>query len=295
MKAHIDRAALLRLDAEVEDALRTGDESTLRVLGFGEISLVLGWPADEPGLAVKRSPATTDEPARAYADLFDRYLKELAERGVDVVDTELMRIDRDDGSVVLYSIQELLDSATLATEFLKTASPADVARVFEGVRDATLAVCDPILGLDSQISNWAVQDGHLRYFDVTTPFMADADGCPLLDVEPFLKALPAVLRPALRRFVLPDVIARYHRGRDVLLDFVANLQRFGFADLQPAALEVVNQKIDPPVGLDEARRYYKSDARLWSFMLRVRRLDRGWQRHVRRRPYPFLLPRESER
>jgi hypothetical protein len=43
------------------------------------------------------------------------------------------------------------------------------------------------------------------------------------------------------------------------------------------------------------RRYYRSDARLWGVLLRIRRLDRAWQRHVRRRSYPFLLPQRIER
>jgi hypothetical protein len=45
----------------------------------------------------------------------------------------------------------------------------------------------------------------------------------------------------------------------------------------------------------DVRRYYRSDARLWALLLRIRTLDRSWQRRVRRRPYPFLLPREIER
>jgi len=43
------------------------------------------------------------------------------------------------------------------------------------------------------------------------------------------------------------------------------------------------------------RRYYRSDARLWELMLRLRRADRWWQRRIRRRTYPFLLPGHIER
>ena len=46
---------------------------------------------------------------------------------------------------------------------------------------------------------------------------------------------------------------------------------------------------------EEVRRYYRSDARLWEALLRLRRLDRAWCRHVRRRTYPFLLPAKVER
>ena len=43
------------------------------------------------------------------------------------------------------------------------------------------------------------------------------------------------------------------------------------------------------------RRVYASDARLWEVLLRLRRLDRAWQRRVRRREYPFLLPGRIDR
>ena len=62
----------------------------MRVLGYGEITLVVGWPSDDPVVAVKRLPPFSD--ARrlgAYADLLHRYLGILEDRGVAVVETEL--------------------------------------------------------------------------------------------------------------------------------------------------------------------------------------------------------------
>ena len=38
-----------------------------------------------------------------------------------------------------------------------------------------------------------------------------------------------------------------------------------------------------------------SNARLWEIMLRLRLADRWWQRRVRRRIYPFLLPGPTRR
>jgi hypothetical protein len=34
---------------------------------------------------------------------------------------------------------------------------------------------------------------------------------------------------------------------------------------------------------------------MWALLQRARRVDRAWQRHVRRRPYPFLLPGPVDR
>ena len=55
-------------------------------------------------------------------------------------------------------------------------------------------------------------------------------------------------------------------------------------------LDAANDVVSPAVTEDEVRSYYRSDARLWEVMLRLRRADRWWQATVRRRPYPFLLP-----
>jgi hypothetical protein len=42
----IDDMALQRLERDVGSALERADAAGLRVLGYGEISLVLGWPSD---------------------------------------------------------------------------------------------------------------------------------------------------------------------------------------------------------------------------------------------------------
>ena len=47
--------------------------------------------------------------------------------------------------------------------------------------------------------------------------------------------------------------------------------------------------------VDEVRKYYRSDARTWEVLLRLRRADQWWQRRVRRQSYPFLLPERTER
>jgi hypothetical protein len=60
-------------------------------------------------------------------------------------------------------------------------------------------------------------------------------------------------------------------------------------------IEMANHHVTPVIDRDEVVRWYRSDARTWEALLRLRRTDRWWQRHVRRRPYPFLLPGRIER
>ena len=47
---------LRRLEDLVEAALSSGDERSLPVLGYGEISLVLSWPPGDGRFACKRLP-----------------------------------------------------------------------------------------------------------------------------------------------------------------------------------------------------------------------------------------------
>ena len=79
----IDLAAL---DATLDAAIERGGPAGLRVLGFGEITLVLGWPPERRVLAVKRLPVFGDAAAAAerYAALVEEYLAAVRARGVEV-------------------------------------------------------------------------------------------------------------------------------------------------------------------------------------------------------------------
>ena len=79
------------------------------------------------------------------------------------------------------------------------------------------------------------------------------------------------------------------------LDLTGNLLKERLEGWLPPFLDRFNAHLDEPLTEDEVRRHYRSDARLWSALLRIRRLDRAWRRRVRRRPYPFLLPGPIER
>ncbi len=108
-------------------------------------------------------------------------------------------------------------------------------------------------------------------------------------------SLPWLLRRPVGRFVIPGVVERYHRPRTVVLDLAANLIKEQLDQHIPTVLRLAAGRIDPP--LDEAgvRADYRSDARTWGALQAVRRIDRSWQRRVRGRTYPFLLPDRIDR
>jgi hypothetical protein len=289
-------AELGELDAAVEHALETGDESALRVLGYGEISLVVGWPSDTPRVAAKRLPVFTDlARARRTTDLIERTVVELRRRGVDVVATEVRTLSRADGTVAAYALQSVMSAETLVPEVLRSADPAAGHPAVVAVVEAVRGALDAEVGLDAQASNWVWDDGGLHYLDVSTPFVRDADGATALDLDVFARSLPWLLRAPVTRLVLPGVLARYHEIRPTLVDLCGNLLKERLDPWLPAFLDAVNRAVSPPVDESEVRKYYRSDARLWQVMLAVRRADRWWQRRVRRRPYPFLLPGPIDR
>lgn len=285
----VTAAALDELEALVQQALANGDESALQVLGYGEISTVVAY-GDH---ACKRLPPFPSRPAfEAYADTFHAYLDALRTRGCHAVDSELLPRQHEDGSLSLWCVQPLQRSESLLPAALRNHSAP--TRVFEQLVSTVMGTIDHSVGLDAQASNWVLTEDQLAYIDVTTPMLRSA-GEERLDTDLFLASLPWALRGAVRALVLRQILDKYYDPRAALLDFAGNLFKERLGEQVDAFLAVANPSLSEPISLDEAHAYYRADARLWATLQRLRRLDRWWQRTIRRRVYPFLLPGPVER
>lgn len=288
-------AELAELEADVGVALAAGDDDGLARLGHGEITLVLGWPTDAPRIACKRLPVFPDErAAAAWGALIAEYTEVLEHRGVRVVPWQWLTTPAAGGGVSGWVLQPVLPAGLLAAEVLGRSS-GRAGDVFGRILDHVVDVVDERVGLDAQLSNWAVDDDGLWYFDITTPMLADASGRTRMDLRVLTATLPAAFRPVVRRFVAPGIVAAYHRPRDVAVDLVGNLLKERLGALLPTAVGVANERVGPPLEVREVQRWYRSDARMWEVMLRLRRADRWWQQKARRRTYPFLLPDATDR
>ena len=287
---------LRQLDTQVEAALSAGDENALPTLGYGEISLVLAWPSGSPTVACKRLPVF---PSRgrfdSYQQTLDAYLGALRAAGIRVVETEMRAVPRRDGTVVGYVVQPILPAETLAPALLARSDTDTGHPLVAAVVEAAARTVTPRVGLDAQLDNWAWDEQGLIYFDVSTPMMWTQDGQPMLDLGPLSAAFPWLVRAPLRRFVAPGILDTYRDLPGVYLDLCGNLIKQRLEAWLPAFLAEVGSHLAEPPTDSEVRRYYRRDARLWELLLRIRRLDRAWQRRVRRRPYPFLLPKDTER
>ncbi|MCZ7536956.1 MAG: DUF6206 family protein [Acidimicrobiia bacterium] len=293
----MDLSADLRvLEAEVQRALDTLDESGLAVLGYGEISLVLGWPREAPEYACKRLPIFEDRASLdRYGEVVGRYVAGLRAAGVKVVDSELYDVPRPDGRIAAYLVQPVLPKDRLGPAQLRAADPADGHPLVEAIFDHVVAIASPRLALDEQLANWAWIDGEAVQIDVTTPFMRDESGADELDFGLFTSALPWLMRWPVKRFVVRDAVSVFHEARSAIVDFLGNLNKEGLSAWLPYAIEEANKRVAPEITRKEVDKTYASDARLWATMVSLRKADRVWQRRVRRRQYPFLLPPKINR
>jgi hypothetical protein len=288
----IPTADLESLEAEVVRALEDQDASGLRILGHGEISLVLGWPPDDPRVACKRLPPFPSSTRfEAYAAVVRRYVEELRAGGIRVIDTELHRLVRSDGRVIGFHVQPVLPTELLGVEVLRSSAPDIAHPLVPAVVDAVVGVTTDRLGVDAQLSNWVWMNGEPWQLDLTTPFLLE-QGNPAFDLSPFLAALPAVIRPVVQRQMV-ELVHRWTSARGALLDMAANVRKEGLDEWLDPVLHHINSRVEPEVTRDEVLRVNASDARLWPVLLRLERANRWWQRRVRHRTYEFLLPRRT--
>ena len=292
----LDEGALEALESRVVLALESGDASPLEVLGYGEISCVLALRFGGSAVACKRLPPFADERALgAYCSCFAAQVEAFERGGIPVLATTLHRVESPGDRPVAYCVQPLVDRDALVPAIVAREPGARTRELAESIIDIALAYVSPARGLDAQLSNWAVVDGQLVYLDVTTPLLRDEAGRERLDIDVFLASLPWALRVVVKRLVLKGILDAYYSPRGVIRDLLANLVKEGLGDRLAGLVAAVGGRVDPPLSLDEVRRHYAEDARTWRLLQHLRRADRAWQRRVRRRQYPFLLPGPVER
>lgn len=286
----MDPAELLALERRVQQRL-DGRPVELAVVGAGETSVVVGWPAERPRWACKRLPPSSDGRAlRRHGDLVRRYEQAVEERGIAVSRSAFHLVPTRDRTTVLCVVQPLHPAGRLLPAVLRARSPQDGVPAAVHRVVAAIGVVDDGLGLDAQLSNWAVAGDRVELIDTTTPFLRDGSGRTELSLDLLLTGHPAATRALVRRFVAPGILARYHRPRAVALDLVANLHREGLSEWIDPIAALVGDRFGPPLVRREVDGHYRADARTWAAVDRLRAGQRWWTRRVRRRTYPVLLP-----
>jgi hypothetical protein len=287
----ITEATLAQLESRVVAGLDRGRSDGLDIVDYGEISTVLAAEGTAGPVVCKRLPVMTRSQLAGYEEVLADYLRVLGERGLTVAPTEVHAVG--DDPVVPYCVQPRYEHLLVAD--LRSGDRALIEKWAARLCELVTAAAHDGVGLDGQVSNWAVTDDDLIYLDVTTPLLQDGAGNQRVDLDLFIASLPWAMRGLVRRFLLNEILSHYHSPRPVLLDAVANLYKERIGEIILVLLSAVNEVVDRPITIREARRYYRQDALMWELLQRLRRADRWWQRRVRRRRYPFLLPGKIER
>jgi len=269
---------------------------------------------DQAGALLIVDEVQDESEAQQYEALYREYVQVLGETiGLDVAAGEVVRVaDPQHGRVVLYIVQKCFPAAAIGHRASHRLTPAQVVRLVQAVlteagrvfafNQAHRGVLE--LGLDAQISNWAIigladsattlpEPIRLAYLDTSTPLMRRG-GQEQLDPELVLRSAPSFTLWFIRRAFLPEVMTRYYDFRRVAMDLVANFYKEGRPELVPDLVKTVNDFFRPapafqPLTVREVRDYYRFDALIWRVFLALRQLDRRLQT-VAGRSYPYILP-----
>lgn len=302
--------ALSRFEAELDPANPEAGSLSPRILGYGEMSTVFAFDhAALKGLAFKRMAVFESESEiEAYQKNYRAYHLALANAGIFTPDYGCAR-GRRGNKPILYAFQRMLDPARIAHRYIQTCSAAEASTLFAHILERFRAVFarnqetrgQIELGLDGQISNWALlDDNSLVYLDTSTPLMR-LQGVEQLDPELFLRVCPSYLVWIIRLFFLKDVLNRYYDLRLVIIDLIANLHKEKKKDLIEPFLSLANSFLQEhfpavrPIVPREIDAYYSEDARIWRIFLAFRRLERTVKTRIQKKEYALILPGRIDR
>ena len=272
------------------------------IVGYGEISSIFKI-ANHKNWVFKRLPLfNNNSEAKIYAEKHDSYTTFLKQAGISLPQdyTKIIKSKR----FVLYLAQEALNKKDLCQNKLHVLSKKETIEMLKNilieikkVMDFNQQNSDIALSIDGQVSNWALVNNKLLYFDTSTPLFK-IKGKEQMDPELLLNSTPKALRWMIRWFFLQEVMDRYYDIRLVYIDLIANLYKEKKQDLINATLEIANgllpKSIDK-ISRKEIDKYYQNDKFIWQLFLSLRKIDRWFTNNILRKQYEFILPRKIER
>lgn len=314
--------ALQEFENQLNPAKAKNNKFDFEILGYGEISTVFDIKGEAfTGWAFKRLPLfKSKDQADKYVRFYKSYNQKLGEIGIQMPKYDGAVVKGHKGIYVAYLMQERLNEKSIAHKLFHVLPDEQILLLFELVLKNVLKVWqfnsenqNQVLGIDAQISNWALknfdknnisvnENTELYFIDTSTPLM-QINGAEQLDAELLLKSAPGFIRPVLRMFFLDDVLNRYYSFRDICVDILANFIKEQRSDLIEISLPVVNRFLEnhyqiikeKPLQAKEIYDYYKEDKLIWSIFLATRRFDRFVQTKIFGKRYEFILPGNIKR
>lgn len=280
------------IEAVVRRAIDRRRPELLELVGYGEFSLALRWTSNGVDYVVKRVPPfPTVESAAGYCEVTRDYIHTIEASGVDCVATELQQLDRPDGSAVVFHCQPLLDASLLVSNLLRETAPRDDHPAVKAVVTAIGDIVDDQVALDAQCSNWFWYDDKVWYLDLSTPLLLDDNKMVKFEIEGFAREYPMAFRPIVKSELL-RLVPHYTDLAHVLHDLLANLHRERLVQWSHAFATAGGHQYGIELSLHKAARMFRSDARLFPWLQRLRRAQRFWIQATGRR-YDSMLPAVS--
>jgi len=323
IRDRIDIELLERFEQGIDPASPHKSTIPARIIGYGEISTIFEILDDtQQGLAFKRLPIFRSRlEMDRYEELFLEYNRLLGEDiGICVPSYGLVRIYPPDGNLVIYNVQEKLPADSICNRVITELEDGSlvnlvkcILRTIKSVWTYNASHSSIKIGLDSQISNWAIKGGmpaskvfdddiELIYIDTGTPLMR-INGVEQLNTDLFLRSAPSFLVWLIKWLFLDDILTRYYDFHLVVVDLIANLYKEQRKEAVPLVIDAANNFFETglaqfhlkPISLKEVRSYYREDAFIWRLYLALRRLDRLLQTRILKKPYPYILPGKIQR
>ena len=313
----LDRNLLLEFESHINTVNPEIGKVPIKILGFGEISIVFQLGENE-NIVYKRLPIF-ENPVQVnrHIKAFNMYQTDLLVEkiGLNLVPSACEFINLGNGPITLFLAQEKVDPETFCHKLIHKISKEETYVMFHLLMKELLKIFDfnrkstfAKVGIDSQISNWAVKNfketgnkitknSEFWYLDTSTP-MFRVDKREAMEAELFLKSAPSFLRGLLKIAFLQEVLDRYYVWRLVTIDMLANLFKEQRKDLIPGCLEVVNKFFQneakhfniEPIDAMEVVDYYKNDKQIWSIFQTAKQFDRYLQTKLLHKKYMFYLP-----
>ncbi len=321
-KLKIDQDLLMKFERGLDPRNPEENEVPTKVLGYGEMSTVFSIIGEGYGdLAYKRMPIFQNmEEAENYRAVYNEYNDLLNKIGITVPPFDSVVIENDDGQIVMFGVQKILDPSSVAHKIIHSVTDDEIMlmvrlilREIKKTFDFNKKNKKLNIVLDAQISNWAVvgfdpkkpkitEKTEFFFIDTTTPLFRK-EGVEQLDPELILRAAPSFLIWIVRLLFVEDVISRYYDFHLSTIDLIANFYKEQRSDLIPALIDLTNDffeteakdlKIEP-ITIKKVNSYYREDVLIWRLWLFFRKIDRFIRTKITRKGYPFILPGKIKR
>jgi hypothetical protein len=282
---------LAELDEAVRHMLRTGERSGFEIIGAGELACVVS----VDGFACKRLPPMQDfGRLEAYGALLHDYIQALTRLDIPVIDSAWHTVTGANDHVG-YILQPRVEAKSLLPAVMSGQSESDALEMLSVILDHVDNCVEAGVGIDPQISNWALMNGRPTLLDVTTPMLRDEQGKDLLDTEVFVVMLPILIRGFVRRFMISDILNKNFEKHGILLDLIGNIENYDLGHLTEPFLPAVNARLPEPLTLAEIQSYRREERWTWWAIRKALRIEQFWQRRIRNQATLHLLPSEFVR